>query len=130
MSAHEGRDLREAANGPLAARLSPRYLDEHCLLPLRIDADGAVNTAVAGPLDPTVSDELVRVFGRPLRLVEVPAAEIQAAILSAQREPIAAVPDEATGAAGAAELDGDAVEDVRAVANQAPVINIVNVMLL
>ena len=83
MSATQGRDLREAANGPLAARLSPRYLDEHCVLPLGIDADGALATAVGGPLDSTVSDELARLFGRPLRLVQLPAGEIQAAILSA-----------------------------------------------
>ena len=86
LSTHQGRDLREAANGPLAARLSPRYLEEHCVLPLSIDADGTLATAVGGPLDPTVADELSRLFGRPLRLVELPAGEIQAAILSTQRE--------------------------------------------
>ena len=51
-----------------------------------IDADGALATAVGGPLDPTVSDELMRLFGRRLRLIELPAGEIQAAILSAQRQ--------------------------------------------
>jgi type II secretory ATPase GspE/PulE/Tfp pilus assembly ATPase PilB-like protein len=127
VSANQGRDLREAANGPLALRLSPRYLDEHCVLPLGIDADGALATAVGGPLDPTVSDELSRLFGRRLRLVEVPAGEIQAAILSAQRD------------AGAGDSDAqlvldpapsEAIDDLRAGANQAPVIKLVNVMLL
>src|SRR5512134_82036 len=111
MSTHQGRDLREAANGELAARLSPRYLDEHCVLPLGIDADGALSTAVGGPLDPTVTDELARVFGRRLRLVEMPVAEIQAAILSAPREPAAEAGDALDGAA-------DGVEDLRALANQ------------
>jgi type II secretory ATPase GspE/PulE/Tfp pilus assembly ATPase PilB-like protein len=124
--AQRGRDLREAANGPLAARLSPRYLDEHCVLPLTIDADGTLATAVGGPLDPTVSDELRRVFGRPLRFIEMPAGEIQAAILSAQRavEPA----DDALADTPPSAAEGP--DDLRALANQAPVIKIVNVMLM
>jgi general secretion pathway protein E len=124
---NQGRDLRAAANGPLAARLSPKYLDEHCVLPLGIDDDGSLAAAVGGPLDPTVSDELVRLFGRPLRLIQLPAGEIQAAILSAQREngssengsDISVLADNA-----------DAPEDLRAIANQAPVIKLVNTLLL
>jgi type II secretory ATPase GspE/PulE/Tfp pilus assembly ATPase PilB-like protein len=121
-----GRDLREAANGSLAQRLSSRYLDEHCVLPLGIEADGALATAVGGPLDPTVSDELVRVFGRPLRLIEMPAGEIQAAILAAQRE---AEPEPGESFNGSAPEEG-ALDDLRALASQAPVIKLVNVMLL
>ena len=127
MSTNQGRDLREAAGGPLAQRLSARYLDEHCVLPLSIDADGALATAVGGPLDPTVSDELVRVFGRRLRLIELPAGEIQAAILSAQRE--AAAP-EALDAEVLAHTENGAIDDLHALANQAPVIKLVNVLLL
>jgi general secretion pathway protein E len=115
-------DLREAANGPLASRLSPRYLDEHCVLPLGIDADGAMATAVGGPLDPTVSDELSRLFGRRLRLIEMPAGEIQAAILGAQREPTAEI--------APAERAEDSEHDLHELANQAPVIKLVNVLLL
>jgi type II secretory ATPase GspE/PulE/Tfp pilus assembly ATPase PilB-like protein len=129
VSTNPGRDLREAANGPLAAKLTPRYLDEHCVLPLGIDDDGSLATAVGAPLVPTVSDELSRIFGRPLRLVEMPAGEIQAAILSAQRNG-----SNGTGADAptTALLDGDVglVEDVRALANQAPVIQLVNSLLL
>ena len=129
MSAPRGRDLREAAGGPLALRLSPRYLDEHCLLPLGIDADGALMTAVGGPLDPTVSDELSRLFGRRLRLIEMPAGEIQAAILSVRRDADEA-PDALASANGFAAGDGEAIDDLRTLANQAPVIKLVNVMLL
>jgi general secretion pathway protein E len=117
MNEYQAKDLREAANGPLAARLSPRYLDEHCLLPLAIDAEGAVATAVAGAIDATVRDELVRVFGRPLRLIEMPAGEIQAALLAANRLP--------------AVTNGNAApDDVHALANQAPVVNLVNSLLM
>jgi hypothetical protein len=67
-------DLRTAAAGELALRLSPRYLDEHCLLPLGIDRDGTLITAIGRQVDPTVTDELTRLFRRPLRLVQYPAA--------------------------------------------------------
>ena len=122
-------DLRAAASGELALRLSPRYLDEHCLLPLGIGDDGALITAVGRPLDPTVTDELSRLYRRPLRLVQHPAAEIQAAVLAARRsdaESIAAEPDSPAGLNGVeAPLD-----DLRALATQAPVIKLVNVLIL
>ena len=122
-------DLRTAASGELALRLSPRYLDEHCLLPLGIGDDGALITAVGRPLDPTVTDELSRLYRRPLRLVQHPAAEIQAAVLAARRsdaESVDAEPDLAPDANGAdAPLD-----DLRALATQAPVIKLVNVLIL
>ncbi|MCI0433743.1 MAG: GspE/PulE family protein [Gemmatimonadetes bacterium] len=129
MSANQGRDLRQAAAGPLAARLSARYLDEHCLLPLGIDADGALMTAVGGPLDPTVSDELARLFGRRLRLIEMPAGEIQAAILSVRRE-AGTAPGRPAAKGDLPAGDGEGVEDLRALANQAPVIKLVNAMLV
>ncbi len=129
MSANQGRDLRAAASGPLAMRLSPRYLDQHCVLPLGVDADGALMTAVGGPLEDTVADELSRVFGRRLRLIEMPAGEIQAAILSVRRESDAAGPTRTTDG-GADSGEGEAIDDLRALANQAPVIKLVNVMLL
>ena len=118
-------DLRAAAASELAQRLSPRYLDEHCLLPLGIADDGALVTAVGHPLDATVTDELARLYRRPLKLVERPAAEIQAAILAARRaepeEPVV----ERIGDDESAPLD-----DLRALATQAPVIKLVNVLIL
>jgi hypothetical protein len=72
-------DLRAAAAGALAARLSPRYLEEHCLIPLGIEDDSTLTTAAGKPLDPTVLDELSRIFERPVRVVAVEAAEIRAA---------------------------------------------------
>ncbi|HUQ81736.1 MAG TPA: GspE/PulE family protein, partial [Gemmatimonadaceae bacterium] len=122
-------DLRAAASGELALRLSPRYLDEHCVLPLGVGEDGALITAVGRPLDPTVTDELSRLYRRPLRLVQHPAAEIQAAVFAARRgdaEALSAEPDTASGATvGDAPLD-----DLRALATQAPVIKLVNVLIL
>jgi len=123
------RDLREAASAPLAQRLSAKYLEQHCLLPLEIDADGSLRIAVGGPLDPTVVDELRLTYERPVTLLTVPAAEIQAAILSAQSDTASVTVDlEAIDAA--ADGDRPVLDDLRALASQAPVIKLVNLMLL
>ncbi|MDX2183254.1 MAG: GspE/PulE family protein [Gemmatimonadaceae bacterium] len=115
------RDLREAAVGPWARRLSPRYLSEHVLLPLGADASGTVIVAAAEPPDATVLDELARLFGAGVRWEAHPAGAIQAAILAAERE----VPAATAGDAADAPLD-----DLRALAAQEPVIRLVNVTLL
>ena len=125
-------DLRAAATRSLALYLSPKYLEEHCLLPLGMDRAGSIVLAVGEQPDPSVVDELSWLYRRPIRLVDAPAAEIQTAVLSAQREASTSV--RATDARGAdLELLGpedDALDDLRALANQAPVIKMVNVMIL
>jgi type II secretion system protein E len=126
-----GRDLRAAAVGPLAHRVSPKYLEEHTLLPLAVAEDGSLLVAVSGPLDPSVADELRQTYGRRISLVEVPAAEIQSAILSASNEP----PNMRAADLRAADVEvlapeEEAIDDLRALASQAPVIKLVNVILL
>ena len=125
------RDLREAAAGELARRVSRKYLDEHCLLPLGVDEQGRLVVAAGEPPAPTVLDELRDTYARPVRVVAAPAAEIQAAILSAH-----------DSAAGSLETDlrgvdlellapeDEALDDLRALAGQAPVIRLVNVLIL
>ncbi|HEU4680288.1 MAG TPA: ATPase, T2SS/T4P/T4SS family [Gemmatimonadales bacterium] len=125
------RDLRAAAVGPLANRVSPKYLEEHSLLPLAVVEDGTLLVAVAGALDPAVADELRQTYGRRLTLVQAPAAEIQSAILSASNEP----PSSSRADLRTADLEvlapeEEAIDDLRALASQAPVIKLVNVILL
>lgn len=125
-------ELRAAAARSFAMQLSPKYLEEHCILPLGIDATGKIVFAVSESPDPSVVDELAWTYHRPVRLVNAPAAEIQTAILSAQREASTSV--RATDIRGGdLELLGpedEALDDLRALANQAPVIKMVNVMIL
>jgi len=125
-------ELRRAAAGPLARRLSPKYLEQYCLLPLDIRPDGRLRIAIGGTLDPTTRDELELLFERPLEPVEQPAAEIQAAILSAH----AAAPADATVSdlrdsdLQIVSPDEEALDDLRALASQAPVIKLVNLTIL
>ena len=118
-----GPDLRAAAGGELARRLSPRYLEEHALLPLDIGANGALRVAAGAPLHPTVLDELARLYGAAIDVVDVPRGEIQAAILAVTRERSPETPPTTTPTP-------IATDDLRALANEAPVVQLVNVTLL
>ena len=127
-----GRDLRAAAVGPLAQRVSPKYLEEHTLLPLGLAEDGSLLVAVGGPLDSAVADELRQTYGRRISLVEAPAAEIQSAILSSSNEAPASLRAADLRPADVEVLapEDEAIDDLRALASQAPVIKLVNVILL
>ena len=117
-----GPDLRAAAGGELARRLSPRFMEEYALLPLDISERGVLRIAAGAPPHATTLDELARLFARPIEVVEVPAGEIQAAILAVARDALPAVELTASPALAA--------DDLRALANQAPVVQLVNVTLL
>jgi general secretion pathway protein E len=129
-----GAELRIAAAGALARRLSPKYLEEYCLLPLMVTETGAVLVAAGEPLDPTTRDELAWLYGRPVQLLDAPAAEIQAAILSAQTDGAAGGAERATdlrsGELTVLNEEEDTIDDLQALASQAPVIKLVNVLIL
>jgi general secretion pathway protein E len=125
------RDLRAAASGPLARRLSPRYLEQHCILPLELDDGGTLIVAAGQPLDPTTIDELCWTFERRVKLVEAPAAEIHTAIMSASGDSLAATEDlRGADVEVVTDEEESAFDDVRALATQAPVIKLVNVLIL
>jgi len=126
------RDLRAAAVGPLANRVSPKYLEEHTLLPLGVADDGSLLVAVGCPLDPYVAYELRQTYGRRLSLVQAPAAEIHSAILSAASEAPATLraADLRAGDLEVLAPEEEAIDDLRTLASQAPVIKLVNVILL
>ena len=126
-------DLRAAASAPLAQRLSPKYLEEYCVLPLAIDGD-VLRVAAGAALDPAVLDELAQAYEvRRVAVTEASAPEIHAAVMSAQAD---APSPQAAADLRAADLEllspdeESALDDLRALANQAPVIKLVNVMIL
>ncbi len=124
-------DLRAAAAQPLAQRLSLKYWEEHGLLPLEL-TDAELIVAAGDPVDPTVVDELCWAYDRRVRLVPAASAEIHAAILSAQSGPATEL--EAIDVRGGDLVllapEDEALDDLRALANQAPVIKLVNLMIL
>ena len=129
-----GADLRAAATGSLARRLSPKYFEEYCLLPLALTEGGELLVAASEALHPTTLDELSWVYGVPVRVVEVAAAELQAAILSAQTEGTLTAADAATdlrsGELVVLNEEEETIDDLQALASQAPVIKLVNVLIV
>ncbi len=124
------RDLRDAASSSLARQLSPRYLEEHGLIPLE-RKEGVLVVAAPGPLDPTVLDELAWTYESRVQVVEVPRAEIDAAILSVAENPrTGAREDLSTNDIEVVTREEEAFDDVRAMADQPPVIKLVNVIIL
>lgn len=122
MHAGVARDLRDAASGPLARAVPTRWLEQHAVLPLGVNDDGAVVLAAADTPDDTVLDELARIFRRPIVIAAHGAGEVRAALLTAERD---VVPVGGPGASEDAPLD-----DLRALAAQEPVIQLVNVTLI
>ncbi|HEX2076930.1 MAG TPA: ATPase, T2SS/T4P/T4SS family [Longimicrobium sp.] len=122
---------REAAAPPrLGDALTREYLEENRVLPLSVDG-GRLVIGCAGRPDPQAVAELEELFGAPAELRELPEAELMDGIRRACAQ-------EATAAgmiAGLRSADddggaGDAVaHDLAEMANQAPVIRLVNLLL-
>ncbi|MEP7380761.1 MAG: GspE/PulE family protein [Gemmatimonadota bacterium] len=119
--------LREAAAGALALRLPGRFLEEQLVLPVRVDADGRVVVAAGRALDPTVTDELVRRLGRAVVVVDVSPQELQAALMGVSRE--GSEHDDTLSATGDTSGSDLGLGDLRAQANDAPVVQLVNAAL-
>ncbi len=116
--------LREAAAGELASRLPSPYLEEHGVVPLVVAADGVLEVAAGRALDVTVTDELARVYARAIRVLEASPQDVQAALLGARRDAL-----DATGADVAVATGDAGLGDLRAQANDAPVVQLVNALL-
>jgi general secretion pathway protein E len=123
-------DLREAAASEWARRLSPRYLDQHCLLPLGTTDDRSLLVAAGEAVSQSTLDELELLFNRPIRIVEASAAEIRAAILATRGDSAAEQNGGSNGSAAQVTQDEISLDDMRTLASQAPVVRLVNVLLL
>ena len=119
----DGRVLRDAARGALALRLPARWLEEHGVLPLRLEAGTAVVAADGAP-SPLVADALRRALGAPVRFHQRSASDIRAALVAAPREPQGAHRDDRLTGDHTESLDG-----LRALASREPVVQVVNALL-
>ncbi|MBW3572510.1 MAG: GspE/PulE family protein [Gemmatimonadetes bacterium] len=120
----------DAAPG-LSGAVAPEYLEEHRLAPLSWEA-GRLLLGYAGRPDPQAVAELEALFGAPAELRELDDAELEEAIerASGRAEPTAAglIADLGGSADGAADGEG-AAHDLEQMANQAPVVRLVNLLL-
>jgi general secretion pathway protein E len=117
----------------LAPTLTAEFLEHHGVLPLAAEG-GCVRVATwRDAVDLQALDDLAVLFGARVEVVRLPEAEVRAAIRRAYadeavtaRAMIAGMsPDE--GGAGHTEL---ALDDLMSLANEAPVVKLVNLLLL
>ncbi len=119
--------LRAAAAGALALQLPARYLEEQQLVPLEVRADGVLVVAAGRTPDATVTDALAARFGRAVHVVAAEPQDVQAALLGARR---AQGPEgDDAGAAGVVAPGEGEPGDLRAQAQDAPVVQVVNALL-
>ena len=122
--------LAERDLSQLGDWLTRDYLEENRVLPLRVAAGRLIVECVGRP-DPQTVSELEVLFGAPAELREVAEADLLDGIRRACAGPDATAAGMiATLQAGTDGADGEAVtHDLEALANQAPVIRLVNLIL-
>ncbi|HWV58920.1 MAG TPA: type II secretion system ATPase GspE [Longimicrobiales bacterium] len=121
---------------PLSPQLTAEYLEYHAILPLQ-EVDGRLRVATwrdESELDPHALDDLRLLLGLPVELVYLPEQDVRATIrrayapdtLSAE-DVIAGLDDEIRPAG----MEGEAaLDDLVSLANEAPVVKLVNLLLL
>ncbi len=119
---------------PFSPELSDEYLEHHGVLPLGIE-DGRLLVATwHDEVDPQALDDLQLLGQAPIELVHMPEADLRAAIQriyannSLTAENLIAHLSEET-VRGEGEMDG-VLDDLVALANEAPVVKLVNLLLL
>jgi general secretion pathway protein E len=116
---------------PVTEEFRPEYLRETGILPLRV-ADGLLHVAVRGAPPSDVLEDLEQFYGVPLHLTEVDADALDEAIrrtFAASESVIELVRALDGGPDGEAGLANDELTDLRDLANQAPVVRYVNLLL-
>jgi len=119
---------------PLSDRLTPDYLEFNAVLPLRVDGVRVEIATWMPEVDPQVLDDLRFVFNAEPEVIEGPEAELRAAIRRVYG-------GEGVTAEGViAGMGGDhdaplapvqtALDDLVHLANEAPVVKLVNLLLL
>jgi general secretion pathway protein E len=121
---------------PLSSELSDEYLEHHGLLPLTVENGRLFVATWRDDVDPQALDDLRIISGSRVELVRLPENEVRAAIrrvyaadsLTAE-DLIANLAEESVRMDGEGGADA-ALDDLVALANEAPVVRLVNLLLL
>jgi general secretion pathway protein E len=118
---------------PLSRMLNAEYLEHHGVMPLeRSDARVLVATWLEA-VDMQVTDDLRLLTGVRVELVRMPEQDVRAAIRRVYSPDALTAEDVIAGMAddGRVHADGDAaLDDLVSLANEAPVVKLVNLLLL
>ena len=131
------RDLDPSLALQNAERLSPglsvEYLEHHAIMPIRRAGDHLLTATWADAVDERALDDLRILAGVPVELVRLPETEVRGAIRrvysseALTAEGVVAGMDEEVRPTG--EMDS-ALDDLLTLANEAPVVKLVNLLLL
>ncbi|SUZ70888.1 uncharacterized protein METZ01_LOCUS23742 [marine metagenome] len=117
----------------LSPDLTADYLEHHALMPLRREEGQLLTATWAEVLDERALDDLRLIAGVPITLVKLPEADVRAAIRRTYSSDamtaegvIAGLGDDVRAVS---ETDS-ALDDLVSLANEAPVVKIVNLLLL
>jgi general secretion pathway protein E len=118
---------------PLSRELTAEYLEHHGLLPLAVRTDTLLTATWLDVVDAQALDDLRLAAGLPLELVRLPEAELRAAIRRIYSPDALTAEDVIAGMADDTRpfVEGDAaLDDLVSLANEAPVVKLVNLLLL
>lgn len=117
----------------LSPTLTADYLEHHAVLPLHVLEGRLLVGTWASHVDPQALDDLRILAGASVRIVRVPEAEARATIRRVYSPDALTAEDVIAGLSSevrpTAELDA-ALDDLVSLANEAPVVKLVNLLLL
>ncbi len=118
---------------PLSDSLTAEYLEYHAILPLRRDLDRLIVATWRERVDPQALDDLRLLFGAELELFHLPELEIRTAIHRTYGSDAVSAGELISGLAAGPNTDGEReipLDDLVSQASEAPVIRLVNLLLL
>jgi general secretion pathway protein E len=118
---------------PLSSRLTADYLEHHALMPVSVDAGRLVVATWLEVVDPQALDDLRLIAGLPIELTRAPETEVRSAIRRVYSPDSLTAEDVIAGLARDVRPAGDAdaaLDDLVSLANEAPVVKLVNLLML
>jgi len=118
---------------PLSTTLRGEYLEHHAVLPLGFEDGRLIVASWREEVDAQVLDDLRLIAGTPLTLVRMAEHEVRAAIRRVYSPEALTAEDVIAGMTEDAPVGGDldaALDDLVSLANEAPVVKLVNLLLL
>jgi general secretion pathway protein E len=122
-----------ASLSPLSPALAAEFLEHHALLPVDV-VDGRLLVATwADDVDAQALDDLRLIAGAPIELMRLPEADVRAAIRRVYSPDALTAEDVIAGMTDDVRPVGElaaALDDLVSLANEAPVVKLVNLLLL
>ena len=118
---------------PLSAELTADYLEYYAVLPVELTDDSVIVATWQDEIDDQAEDDLQVHFQRRVDLIRVPEAELRTAIQRTYGEDAVTARDVIDDLGVARHEPGEeevAVDDILALVNEAPVVKLVNLLLV